>query len=352
MKPDPVLEDRIQLEALVNEGLSASTIATRLKKTERWVFKWKKRIRDKENQPGPWFLDAARSGRPPVGAPIKKAVVKAVEGKKYKSLRKTAKRLCAKGMKVSFKSIGNILKKEGLKPFKVREAPALSEAQKKKRLQFARKNKDRDWKSVLFTDEKDFPLFHPPNKQNVRVWAHDKGDVPITPQMKHPPTLKVWAGVSGIGKLPLVFYKDDYCTGKGGGMTGADYRRMLEDEVLPAATELFGDNGGWTLLQDGASPHTAKVAMSLLASRGIDVISGGPKGEFPSDSPDLNYIENIFGYMQDKFDEVEPKTVQAAHKTLLKIWAELPQELIDNCVASMPDRLAELVSAKGETIRV
>ena len=343
---------RMEASVLHDLGLSVRQISKRLGRHKSWVQRWLKRYQNKENCPGSWYEDAPKEGRPKITEPVKKKIFKEHNGQQHQTLRKTAKRLTAAGTPLSHMSVARVLKEAGLKPFKPRLAPALTPSQMKNRVKFAKDHLHRDWNRTLFTDEKDFPLFHPPNKQNTRVWAPSKGDVPITPQMKHPPTLKVWGGISGAGKLKLVFYKDEYCTGKGGGMTGADYSRMLEEKVLPEARKVFGPGGNWTFLQDGASPHSARVSIEKLEAEGMEVISGGKGKVFPSDSPDLNYLENIWGWMQDQFAIKAPKTVAAAEKFIKELWDSIDDEMVKAYVVSMPKRLAEVIRLKGETIKV
>ena len=60
----------------------------------------------------------------------------------------------------------------------------------------------------------------------------------------------------------------------------------------------------------------------------MEIISGGVKGVFPSDSPDLNPMENVWAIMQEEFVRRDPKTVAEAKRALKSIWKNLDLKLI------------------------
>ena len=110
--------------------------------------------------------------------------------KRRQSTRKLAKKLTEKGHPVSKTTVHNYMAKcLGLKPLNLRRQPKLAEAQKRKRLVFAREQKNRtiqDWRRVLFSNESVFELMHPLNRQNERVWAHSSAEVPAIDTVKQP----------------------------------------------------------------------------------------------------------------------------------------------------------------------
>ena len=80
-------------------------------------------------------------------------------------------------------------------------------------------------------------------------------------------------------------------------------------------------------MQDGATPHTARVSMDFLATAAIDVLL------WPAKSPDINIIENIWSIMSRNINGMNPVPKTAA--------------AIRRLVVSVPRRLRAIVDARG-----
>ena len=46
-------------------------------------------------------------------------------------------------------------------------------------------------------------------------------------------------------------------------VTGERYAELLEDHLLPFATQIYGDTTNWNLQDDNAAPHRATVVARL-----------------------------------------------------------------------------------------
>ena len=77
-------------------------------------------------------------------------------------------------------------------------------------------------------------------------------------------------------------------------------------------------------------PHVARVCRQYLEDEGIDTI------EWPSRSPDLNPIEQLWDIMfrSIRCSQVAPQTLQELTDALRQIWEDIPQDTIRRLIRS------------------
>ena len=69
--------------------------------------------------------------------------------------------------------------------------------------------------------------------------------------------------------------------------------------------------------------------------------------DWPSYSPDLAPIENLWSYMKLKVDENKPRTLNDLVK---KVWSTLSPELARNLSNSMSNRILQCIESNGDYI--
>jgi transposase len=275
------VKKRLKIQTLLKLGWSKRAICTELKCGSDTYHRWKKRFAEGESE-----QDRRHSGRKRKVTPaIEKKIVRHMEGKKKRSLRKTVKWLKKKKVSYSKDSVHRIVKREGLHPYHRRKQPKLTGGHEARRVEFARNYRRFNWERTLMTDETEFSLIPTSNPRNDVVWARNRDEVPPVDQQAHSPTLRFWAGASSLGRTKLHFFS--------GNLNGVGYRKILE-KALPEMKKIFGDQK-WTFQHDGASAHKDKKTNDWLEENVPNFIPSGPQGEWPANSPDLNWMENILG---------------------------------------------------------
>ncbi|GBL77601.1 hypothetical protein AVEN_152851-1 [Araneus ventricosus] len=96
-------------------------------------------------------------------------------------------------------------------------------------------------------------------------------------------------------------------------------------------------------MDDNAHPHRGRLVRSYLESETI------PQMPWPARSPDLNPIENVWDMLGRRIAgrNVPPGTLHELQQALLQEWALLPQQAINDTIASMPRRCQACISARG-----
>ena len=334
---------RLKIKALFDQGFGVLDTTRQLAgPTRKTVSNWFQKFEAQDKADEDIVLSQPRSGAPPkVTTPVKKQIIKFTKDKRKHSVRKNVKALKAKGIALSRPTVALVLKDAGLFPYNRRKIPRLNDKQKKKRVLFAKKYLEHDWESTLVTDEKPFLLFAATNAQNDRVWTDDPEKVPPVELVKHASSVNVWAGVSAKGKTELYFYE---------GTIGAKQHVAILEKAKHDFKKIFQDNSKWTYQQDGATAHSAKMTTEWLEDNVTDYISCGPKGDWPGNSPDLSFVENVWGWMDGELEENPPQTTATLKKRVKKIWKDMPQSMLVNMAKGMKQRLQSVIDKKGECI--
>jgi len=93
--------------------------------------------------------------------------------------------------------------------------------------------------------------------------------------------------------------------------------------------------------QDNDPKHTANSIKAYLANYEV------PTLPWPSQSPDLNPIENLWSILDDKVKDRNPQNEEQLFTVLQNAWNALEPELLTKLADSMPKRIAAVIEAKG-----
>ena len=164
----------------------------------------------------------------------------------------------------------------------------------------------------------------------------------LIPKFRKLSLMMVWGAISGVGgKLSLVFWDKK----RWGNINGASYRDQI---LLPHLIPLYRrETLFWgapiVVMEDNAPAHNSLVAR---ATRNTHLLPSLP---WPSCSPDLNPIEEIWRRMKDEIASLpnRPTTIQTMQSAVWAAWSHIDQSIIQNIVDTMPARIQAVIMARG-----
>ena len=158
--------------------------------------------------------------------------------------------------------------------------------------------------------------------------------------------VKIW-GAIWCGKLSkLIIFEE---TGSQGKMNAEMYLSLIMDgEMFDFWLEGMEDRGYLLMMEDGAPYHQGVATVRRKELEQVGWIGWGP-GTWPSSSPDLNPIENLWHVLKSNMRKRKhlPRTRKELIVDLQEEWKKLDVNMVNNLILSMPRRLAAVIAAKG-----
>lgn len=130
------------------------------------------------------------------------------------------------------------------------------------------------------------------------------------------------------------------------GWAGKDLVEVMERVVYPSLGWSSSPRHGNELIWDNDGRHHQKVFKEYAARAHLRLIR-----PWPSNSPDLNPIENVWNWIKDFVEALEPRTEQELREAVLKAWDAFPIEFTEDLINSMPKRLRLCLELKGGRIK-
>lgn len=234
-------------------------------------------------------------------------------------------------------TLGRYLNKHGMSRKIADRKILLSEANRKKRLAFAKKLitwSDEKLHSIFWTDETKVQAY--PNGEIVYYRAAE--GVEITTPMKQ-------NGGGGVMFWGCMTHKALGClTVVKGTIDGSKYLQLLKDHAVP---EFEASETPMIFQQDNAPAHKKREVLEFLESTGWEILV------WPAQSPDLSPIEWVWNQIKMKMKALTPRPRKPKEITvaILQIWDDLTDHAREKTVDTFRQRLRECIENKGGLTR-
>ena len=260
---------------------------------------------------------------------------------RFKTANKIAEEMKKSGhVDVSAATIRRRLFSYGLKGCSASKKIMISAKNRRIRLCFARAHLGwsiEDWEKILFSDESKFLCLSSDGRVYVRRFENEK----FHPRCTKPTiqagggSVMVWGCMSANGVGPLLRLGKPY--------NATSYNTILHEVVKPFSSDNLPED--FIFQQDNAPVHTARKVKQSLQYLRFNVM------DWPPQSPDLNVIEHLWGIIKKHLQTIHFKRTDDLWCQIQEIWANISTDTCRKLVASMPERMAEVIKNEGHPTR-
>jgi len=192
----------------------------------------------------------------------------------------------------------------------------------------------RQWKRdlVIWTDEKIFCLYPQSKKMKVKLLADESPEVYGLPQVQQGGGhIMIWGAIGISGQIHHATLH--------GKIDSKTFSKFLRNEALPAIKAKHPTR--WILQQDNAPPHKGET-LDVIEEEKIETVT------WPAKSPDLNPIEQVWGWMAKEVDHKSFKNLHELEECVYSIWEKVPKDVILAYIKKLNDKAQYVLDNNGD----
>lgn len=124
-------------------------------------------------------------------------------------------------------------------------------------------------------------------------------------------------------------------------MNADKYIQILKDGLIPVIEK---SKKKFIFQHDNDPKHTAKKTKQFLEDNDIEIL------EWPSCSPDLNPIENVWKILKERVRKRKSKNSEEFVKNITEEWNNFDKKILKSLINSMPNRILQVIENNGDAI--
>jgi len=252
-------------------------------------------------------------------------IVNELKTNEFASALDIQKSIESKGIHVSRRTVINRLHSNNYDYKLPRTRFMLTDTHKANRLQWALENQTTNWEKVIFSDESSIWK----GSRGRKRWINSTTDV-IERTVKYPIKRHIWGCISLSGIKSMHIFQ--------GIMDAKKYIEILQIGLLGVYNDKL------IFQQDNDPKHTSKIAKEWFVENDIKCL------KWPSSSPDLNPIENLWAILKGKVSKMRTLTSIEFEQCIETEWNNIDSSIISNILKTMPIRIEKVIKSKGEAI--
>lgn len=309
---------------------------------KRWAAEALKAVPDWE--------DAYRSGRPGKLTAAERSKAKRQARSRQRVNKITSNINQQRSDPVSTATVRRVIVsgESGLRWLPLSRGRRLSDKNRSDRFEFCQEHESAQTGAWLYGDSKYFYLY--PDGSGSLQWAWQEPDQKEQlSSCSNPIVLHVYAVVGKSFKSELEFVAPSPPPGSKAkkanqnftGQCFVEAAKVLHKQIRAAGK----DNARHPVVLDRAKQHTSGSTKEALSDMGFHY-----KQDFPAQSWDINIIENVWGVLETKLQQMRgrfPTTPDGWRRRLRDAWAQVEQSTIDKLVSSVKGRIREIVQLEG-----